>query len=44
MLVTLLAILCLIVTVLNMFFEAQIVINMCLEFIDDDEETFKLSN
>ena len=42
--INLMAVLCLIVTVLNMFFEAQIVINMCLEFIDDDEETFKLSN
>mmetsp|Transcript_6467 Transcript_6467/g.7553 ORF Transcript_6467/g.7553 Transcript_6467/m.7553 type:complete len:153 (+) Transcript_6467:88-546(+) len=38
------AIICLVVTVLNMFFEAQTVINMCLEFIEDDEENWNSSS
>ena len=38
------ALLCLLVTVLNLLFEAQIVINLCIEFIDEDDETFKLTN
>ena len=42
--INLMAMVCLGVTVLNMFFEAQIVINMCLEFTDDDEEAFKISS
>jgi len=36
-----LAVACNLVTVVNMLFEAQIVVQMCLEFIDEDEETFK---
>ena len=32
------AVICNLVTLVNMLFEAQIVVQMCLEFIDEDDE------
>ena len=34
-----LALLCNFVTLINIIFEAQIVVQMCLEFIDEDDDT-----
>lgn len=39
--VNLLAVICNLVTVINMLFEAQIVIQMCLEFIEEEDEQLK---
>ena len=39
-----LAIICNLVTLVNMLFEGQIVVQMCLEFIDEDDESYKYSD
>ena len=38
--VNLMAVLCNLVTVANILFEAQIVVQMCLDFIDEDDEVY----
>jgi len=40
----LIAIVCNLVTLVNMLFEGQIVVQMCLEFIDEDDEAYKYSD
>ena len=40
----LIAIICNLVTLVNMLFEGQIVVQMCLEFIDEDDEAYKYSD
>ena len=42
--VNFLAIICNLVTLVNMLFEAQIVVQMCLEFIDEDDESYKYTD
>ena len=42
--VNFLAVICNMVTLVNMLFEAQIVVQMCLEFIDEDDESYKYTD